>query len=144
MPEEFDDVDGLFARIGMIDPPEDLFGRVMALARADGAVRQPVGRAPVLYAGIYVFAIAALAVLAYQLGTALAASGTTSLLSVLVRDTALASDAPSAYIGALLASLPLFHIAGVLIDLAILGTVTAFVIRVAGGGGTRRIPEAAV
>jgi hypothetical protein len=31
-----------------------------------------------------------------------------------------------------------------LIDLAILGTVTAFVIRVAGGGGTRRIPEAAV
>lgn len=134
MPEpELDDIDALFARTGMVEPPDDLLRRLMSQAQTEGAIRQrAAGRAPALYAGAYLLALVGLAVLGYELGLAIAASGTASLLSVLVRDTTLISDAPDAYAGALLASLPWLHIAGVVIDLAILGLVTALAVRVAG------------
>ncbi|HTE83522.1 MAG TPA: hypothetical protein VK821_02205 [Dehalococcoidia bacterium] len=134
MPDpQLDDIDALFARTGLVEPPEDLLARVIAQARVDGALNEPaVRRSPALYAGAYVLALLSLAVLAYELGLAIAGSGTTSLVSVLASDGTLLRDAPAAYFGALLASLPWLHVAGVFIDLAILGVVTSLAVRVAG------------
>jgi hypothetical protein len=136
MPEpEFDDIDALFAQTGMVDPPDDLVRRIMLLAHSEGATKKPAMRpASILWVAAYALALAGLAILAYALGMAFAATGTPSLLSALVTDSTLLSDAPSAYIEALLSSLPWLHIAAVLIDLALLGAITWFALHLASPG----------
>jgi hypothetical protein len=132
MPEpELDDVDRLFARTGLVEPPEDFLRRIMMQASADGVLpRRRVPRAAVaMYAGVYALAFMGLAILAYNLGLAIGHSGTTALLSVLAADVTLLTDAPAAYLGALLASLPWLHLAATLIDVAIIGLITALLLR---------------
>jgi len=136
MPDpELDDVDALFARIGMVNPPDDLLQRVMLLAKADGAVHtRPLQRAPIWWGVAYLLALAGLVVLAYGLGIAFATNGTSALLSALAGNATLLSDAPSAYLEALLSSLPLIHIAAVLFDLVLLGTITWLALRLSASG----------
>jgi hypothetical protein len=136
MPDpEFDDIDAVFVRTGMVDPPNDLISRVMLMAKSEGAIGQPASRgAPILWTIAYLLALLGLAVLAYGLGMAFANDGTSSLLAALTSDTTLLSDAPTAYVEAFLSSLPWVHLGAVLLDLALLGAITWFAIRFAASG----------
>jgi len=146
MPDpSFDEIDELFARAGLIEPPDNLAARVMMQARAESGIGpQRIRTAAVrAYACAYVLALLALSALGYELGLAIARSGTSSLLSVLAGDLTLLADAPGAYAGALLASLPWVHIAGAAADVAILAILTSLIIRHAGSTAPRR-PASAV
>jgi hypothetical protein len=141
-----DDIDLIFSRAGMVDPPEDFFARVMTQARAEGAVASRSGPrvATVCYALAYVLALLGLALLAYELGMAIAHNGTGALLATLAGDAGLLADAPGAYLGALLASIPWLHIVGVAVDLAILAIVTRLLLHgVTLQGGGRQTRSAA-
>jgi hypothetical protein len=114
-----DDIDRLFARAGSVEPPIDLFSRVLAQAQPVAEVRHLP-----LYLAAYLLALAGLLLLAYELGTAAVRSGATALLATILGNITLLADAPAGYLGALLASLPWPQTLGVLINLAILAIVT--------------------
>lgn len=122
MIEPRDDVDLAFERAGQLDPPDDFLARVLMNTRTDQvplvAVRR--GRQLVTPACLFLLALLALAVLAYQLGLAAGHNGVDILLGSLIRNIDLLSDAPAVYAGALLASIPWLNVLAVLFDLAIL------------------------
>jgi hypothetical protein len=122
MPDPLDDVDLLFERAGQIDPPDDFLARVLVSAQANptpvAAVRPK--QQPAAVAGLFLLALMALSLLAYQLGAAVAHNGVNVLLETLIRNGELLSDAPAAYAGALLASVPWLNLLAVVFDLAIL------------------------
>jgi hypothetical protein len=132
----FDDIDRLFARAGTIDPPHDLLDRVMAETRS--ASRAP--RLALLYLTTYLLALAGLGLFAYELGAAAVRSGMSALVSALIGDVTLLAEAPAAYVGALLTSIPWAQAVGLLIDLAILVIVTRLLLSEVASGPERRNP----
>ncbi len=114
-----DDVDRLFARAGSVEPPLDLFDRVMAQTQPAAHIK----RLP-LYLAAYLLALAGLLLLAYELGAAAVRSGATTLIATVVGNLTLLTEAPAGYLGALLSSIPWGQATGLLIDLAILAIIT--------------------
>ena len=135
-----DEIDELFVRAGLVEPPNELVSRVMMQVRAEGVIRPRRIKSTVVraYAGAYVLALLALSVLAYELGLAIARSGASSLLSVIAGDMTLLTDAPGAYAGALVASLPWLHLAAAAIDVAILAILTSLITRYASSPWSRQ------
>jgi hypothetical protein len=119
-----DDVDRLFARAGAVEPPPDLFGRVLAQTRTVQGVRNLP-----LYLAAYLLAVAGLALFAYELGMAAVRSGATTLIATVLGDATLLAEAPAGYLGALLVSIPWAQAAGVLINVAILAIITRLLLR---------------
>ena len=120
--ESPDDVDLAFERAGDLAPPDDFLARVLSTARADelpaAAVRQD--RQLVTSACLFLLALLALSVFAYQFGLAAGHNGVDVLLGSLVRNVDLLRDAPGVYAGALLVSIPWLNLLAVAFDLAIL------------------------
>lgn len=129
--QPFDDIDSLFARAGAVDLPDDFLSRVMDRLHRDGAVApSPRLRGwAALCLLAYGVALASLALLAYELGAAMGHSGTSTLLAALVSDVTLLADAPSAYLSALLTSMPWLHLAGVVVDLLVVAVFTRLLTR---------------
>jgi hypothetical protein len=128
-----DEFDRLFARAGAVEPPSDLFARVIARTRTAPQLRNLP-----LYLAAYLLALGGLALLAYELGTAAVRSGATMLVATIGGDVTLLADAPAGYLGALLVSIPWMQIGGVIIDLAILAIVTRLLLRDAALAAGRR------
>lgn len=133
-----DQMERLLASMDSLDPPVDFLQHVLARAHAEAAAprRQP-GPLVVAYAAVYVLALVGLALLAYGLGLSIASSGASALISALAADLTLFADAPSAYLDAIVASTPWLHLAGVLIDLALVYFLTTLLMRQLGAGPAR-------
>jgi hypothetical protein len=128
--EPLDEIDLLFSKMDSLEPPVDFAERVMQRARVEGvASRGQAGYLMLLYAAGYTLALVSLAVLAYALGLSIARSGSSALISTLASDFALFADAPSAYLEAIIASVPWLHLLGVALDLAVLGLMTHQLLR---------------
>jgi hypothetical protein len=115
-----DDIDLLFDRAGTVEPPDDFLGRLMLVVGSDLAPAEHLRRQFQVSASVCVLALLALALLAYQLGSAAGNSGLNVLLRTLSANIELLTDAPGAYAVALLASIPWLNFAAVGLDLAIL------------------------
>jgi hypothetical protein len=136
-----DDLDRLFARLDLVEPPADFTARLMARidAGADVVNRQPIWRRGLVYACAYVAALIALVILAYSAGVSMAHNGTSTLVSTLTAHAEVFTYAPHAYIEAILATIPWAQIAGLALDLLLLGIVTRLLLR---GARSLRMPAA--
>lgn len=128
---DLDDIDQLFARLERVEPPPGFSARVMERIAVDavGATRQPSWRRGIAYGLAYLAALMALAVLAFSLGSGLEHNGTDVLVGTLVQHIELLSYAPSAYLGAVAASIPWLQVAGLTFDLVVLAVVTRLLLR---------------
>jgi hypothetical protein len=132
MPDpEFDDVDRAFAIAGNLEPPAGLLQRVMLQVRSEPAPVQAYRPRSLMlaYGVIYLLGLASLGILAFQFGISAAHNGITVLLGTLAGNAELLADAPTAYAGALLASIPWLHLAALAFDLAILAIIARLSLR---------------
>jgi hypothetical protein len=128
--QPLDDIDLLFTKLEPLEPPVDFAERVLQRARAESTMPRTQPRFLVaLYAAVYAMALVGLAVLAYALGLTIARNGTSALVATLLSDVAVFADAPSAYLEAILVSIPWLHLLGVALDLSVLFVVTKLLLR---------------
>jgi hypothetical protein len=118
--DEFDDVDRLFSRLERAAVPDDLTARVLASTVARTEATRAVLAWPWMVAGLAALGLLALA--GYQLGASLATSDGLELVTALLFDLALLTNAPGDVFAALGEVIPwgLVAVAGLSAGLLIL------------------------
>jgi hypothetical protein len=119
-PEEFQDVDRLFARLDRAAVPDDLTTRVLSSTIARGNATRAVLAWPWMVAGLA--ALGVLTIAGYELGASLASTGGLELLTAVLGDVGLLTTAPGDVLAALGQVVPwtLIAIAGLSAALLIL------------------------
>lgn len=129
--EPEDELDRLFARLIPLSPPAPLIPRLLGVAVQEQRQRS---LRRWIWAVVDGAALMLLAFLGYRLGQELRLAGTLDLLTLAGEDLGLLTGGISEFWEALLASVPWFSLAGVLLSLAAIAVATGFLIQSWEGG----------
>ena len=127
--EQRDDLDALFARLELVDAPDDFVARVMSRARQGQVARWPLWQR-FCFGALYVVALIALVGLAYATGSALERSHARELIALALQDLSAVKSAPDIYLSAIADALPWRHLLAVVADLAVLAVATRLLLKV--------------